>query len=115
MATRLQKAAALRDALSLVLDGIALAEKGLLRGPSKEEERELTRLLGALAVEKSDIKRRLDDVLDGDTSVTGPTPLQVQQTATLSAQVRQLTNQALVASAAVRLATDILGLASEIA
>ena len=115
MPTKLQKANGLRNALSLVLDGIALAEKGLLRGPSKEDERELNRLLGALAVEKNDINQRLDDLLDGDTSVTGPTPAQVQQTAALAAAVRGITNQAVVASAAVRLATDILDLATQIA
>lgn len=110
-----QKVENLRTSLFLTYDSIALAKKGLLASPSKEEERELNRLIGALGVEAADIETRLNDALDGDTSVTGPTAEQVQSTAALTAEVEALTKGVLVASAVVSLATKVLDLASEIA
>ena len=114
MATKEEKIDEFTNALFLTFDSIALAKKALLASPSKEDERSLIRLIGALEVEVADIETRLNDVLDDDTSVKGPTPAQISEVGKLSAKVQQMTNQALQAKAVVTLVTNVLALASKI-
>ena len=57
---------ALSDMLSLVYDAIAIAQKGLLANPSKDEERKLNRTLAKLELERVDLRAMLDAMEDAD-------------------------------------------------
>jgi hypothetical protein len=105
----------LEEALSLVFDAIALAQKGLENNPSKEEERALNAALIDLDLRRATIEAKLDALIAHTTPVVGPTPAQVAQVAALSAEVETLTSAAVTASAAVVLTTRVLALATEVA
>ncbi len=105
----------LGNMLSLTFDAIAIAQKGLLRNPSKEEERKLNRTLAKLELERTDIRAQLDALIAGEQNIVGPTLDQVQEISRLTAEVDALTNASLTASGAVALASRILALATEVA
>jgi hypothetical protein len=105
----------LGNMLSLVFDAIAIAQKGLLKNPSKEEERKLNRTLAKLKLERADIRAELDSLIDGEQNIAGPTPAQVKEMSKLIAEVDKLTNASVTASGAVALTSRILALATEVA
>ncbi len=105
----------LGNALFLVLDTIAIANKGLLKNPSKEDERKLNRTLAKLELERADIRAKLDAIIAGESDIVGPTSGQVQEISSLTAEVEAVTNANLTASAAVALSSRVLTLATEVA
>jgi hypothetical protein len=105
----------LSDALAVVFDGLAVAGKALLRNPTKEEKRRLSRVQAKLELERAEIVAAMDAILDGDDDYPPPTAAQVGEIAKLSAQVEGLTNDALTASAGLALAGSILEMASGLA
>jgi hypothetical protein len=105
----------LGNALSMVFGAIAIAQKGLLKNPSPEEERKLNRTLAKLELERATISAKLDALIAGNQDIAGPTPGQVQEISSLTAQVEVLTNANLTASGAVALTSRILTLATDIA
>ena len=106
---------ALAEALSLVFDAIAVAEKGLEKNPSKEEERKLNQTLVDLDLKRAKIQAKLDAQVNRTAPLAGPTAAQVAEVATLTGEVQRLTGRALTASAAVRVTTRVLALATEVA
>ena len=104
----------LGDALSLVFDAIALAQKGLLKNPSKEQERKLNRTLARLELERADIHAQILALIAKKGAVPRPTTAQVKEISDLTAEVDALTNASITASGAVALTSKILGLATEI-
>jgi len=105
----------LGNMLSLVYDGIATAQKGLLRNPSPEEERKLNRTIARLEPERAKIRAKLDALIAGAQNIVGPTPDQVQQMSSLTAEVEGLTNASLTASGTIALTSKILDLAWKVA
>lgn len=105
----------LGNMLSLVYDGIATAQKGLLRNPSPEEERKLNRTLARLELERAEIRAKLDALIAGAQNIAGPTPNQVQEMSRLTAEVEGLTNASLTVSGAIALTSKILDLAGKVA
>jgi len=106
---------ALGEALSLVLDAIALAEEGLEMNPSKEEERALNETLTNLELKRAAIQAKLDALIAKTRQVAGPTQEQVAQISALTAQVGAQTNASVTASMAVALTSRVLALATEVA
>ena len=105
----------LGEAVALVIDAIALAEKGLERNPSREEERELNQTLIDLEERRAEIQAKLDALVDGTQQLAGPTRAQVAQISSLTGQVEAETNASETASGAVTLSARVLALATEIA
>jgi hypothetical protein len=102
--------------LALVYDAIAVAQKGLLANPTKDEERALNRTLAKLELERADLSAMLDALEDADNKdFTGPTAEQVTLIGTLTAEVDNLTSANLTASAAVDLTSRVLDLATKVA
>jgi hypothetical protein len=94
---------ALEEAISLVLDAITLAEKGLEMNPSLEEERALNETLNNLDLKRAAIRAKLDALIAKTRQVSGPTQEQVARISVLAAQVGAQTNASVTASAAVGL------------
>ncbi len=105
----------LNDSLLLTIDAIAVAEKGLLKNPSKEEERSLNRNLAELELKRAGIRAMLNALIAKERDIKGPTIEQVEEISRLTAEVDSLTNAALTASGAVGLSSRILSLATEVA
>jgi hypothetical protein len=106
---------ALGAALSLVFEAIKLAEKGLEKNPSKEDERELNETLIKLERQRAEIQAKMDALIAHTRVVAGPTPEQVARIAALTAEVGARTNASVTASAAVALSSRALALATEVA
>ena len=106
---------ALQDAISLVLAAIALAEKGLERNPSKEEERALNETLNDLELKRAEIRATLDALIAKTRPVAGPTQEQVARISTLTGEVGAQTDASVTASAAVAVTAKVLALAAEVA
>jgi hypothetical protein len=105
---------ALGKALSLVRKAIATAEKGLLLNPSTVEQRELNETLVELELKKAKIRAQLDAQIAASTTIAGPTAAQVVEISSLTAEVEELTNASITASAAVALTSKVLALATEV-
>ena len=105
---------ALEDALALVYDAIALAQKGLRANPSKEEGRKLSKTLARLEVERADLEGLIDAMADAPEAVQPPTPAQVESIAALIGEVANLTRANLTATAALAVASKVLDLAIDI-
>jgi len=105
----------LGNALSLVFRAIGMAQKGLEKNPSKEEERELNETLVELERKRAEIRAKLDALIAGSRQVASPTTAQVKKVSDLTAEVEAATNASITASGAVALTSRILSLASEIA
>lgn len=105
----------LSDALSLVFDALAVAQKGLLKNPSREEKRKLLRRIGRLEGERAEIAAKMDALEAGATDVVGPTKNQVDEIAALTGEVEAMTRANLTASAALALTSRIMTLATEVA
>ena len=105
---------ALGKALSLVGKAIAAAEKGLLSNPSTEEQRDLNATITELKSKKTAIRAQIDALNAGSSTIAGPTPAQVAEISRLTGEVERLTNQAIAASAAVKLTSRVLSLATEV-
>ncbi len=103
------------NALSLVFGAIGVAQKGLLKNPSKEEERDLNETVAKLEMKRAEIRAKLDAVIAGNRQVTGPTIEQVKEISSLTGQVEALTNESITASGAVALTAKILDLATQVA
>ena len=106
---------ALGELLSLVIDAIALAEKGLEKNPSKEDERQLNETLNDLEIKRGEIQAKLNAMIAQTRQVADPTQAQVAQISQLTAQVGAQTNASVTASAAVALTSRVLALATEVA
>lgn len=105
----------LGNALSLVHRAMTLARQGLLKNPSKEDERELNETLNDLEVQRAALTAKLNALITGSKPVAGPTSAQVSEISRLTAQVGALTAAAVTASGAVALTSKVLTLATEIA
>ena len=105
----------LSNALALVFDGIALAEKGLLKNPSKEEERQLNINLAQLERDRATIKANILALSSKSREIAPPTEAQVAEMSTLTAEVDALTTGALTSTGALALSSKIMTLASGIA
>ena len=106
---------ALGEALSLVFKAIALAEKGLAKNPSTEEERELNETLNELELQRAEIQAKMDALIANTREVAGPTPAQVARISALTAEVGAQTNASVTASGAVALSSRVLALATDVA
>ena len=98
-----------------MFDAIALAQKGLLKNPSTEQERQLNRILAKLELERADIQAKITALIGKAKGVNGPNEDQVLEVSNLTAQVDVLTNANITASGAIALTSNILGVATEIA
>lgn len=105
----------LGNALSLVFKAIGIAKKGLLKNPSKEDERELNQTLAKLELRRAEIRAKLDALIAREREVVGPTTAQVKEISSLTGEVEALTNVSITVSGAVALTSKILMLATEIA
>jgi hypothetical protein len=106
---------ALGEALFLVFDAIALAQKGLVKNPSKEEERDLNETLNKLELRRAEIQAKMNALIDGTRVAPGPTRAQVARISALTAEVGRRTNASVTASSAVALSSRVLALATEVA
>ena len=103
------------NALALVFDAIASANKGLFANPSKEEERKLHKALLRLEVERADLVGMLDAMADGETlDVDAPTQTEVDEIANLTGQVAGLTKANLTAAGAISVTSGVLALAMKV-
>jgi hypothetical protein len=66
-------------------------------------------------MKRAEIRAKLDALIAGTTTITGPTTEEVNEISSLTAQVEALTNQNITASGTVVLATKILDLATKVA
>jgi len=105
----------LGNALALVFDAIAVAQKGLLKNPTKEEGRELNERLVDLELKRAQIRAKLDALIAGSRRVSGPTADQVKEISTLTGQVEALKNESITASGAVALTARVLDVATRVA
>lgn len=106
---------ALEDALSMVFRAMALAEKGLVHNPSKEEARDLNATLVDLDMKRAVLEAKLNALIGQTAQIAPPTAAQVAQVAALTGEVATLTAAAVTASAALALTGRVLALATEIA
>jgi hypothetical protein len=104
----------LSDALALVFDAITVAEQGLLRNPSVEEERELNEQLNDLQLKRATIRAQIDALIAGTRTIAGPTAEQVAEISRLTGQVEALTSAATTASAAVAFTSRVLEVATNV-
>ena len=105
----------LEKALTLVEKAIVMAEQALEMNPTKEEERDLNETLNKLQRKRAEISAELDALTVGNRQVIGPSKEQVAEISSLTGEVEKLTNQAIAASAAVKLTSRVLALATEVA
>jgi hypothetical protein len=106
---------ALGDALHLVFEAIALAEKGLEKNPSTDEERVLNENLVALELQRAEIQGMINDLIAQTRTLPGPTAKQVAEISNLTGEVEAVTNASVTASRAVALTSRALALATEVA
>lgn len=103
------------DALALVYDAIALANKGLLANPSKEQERKLNKTLLRLEAERTDLMGTLIALAKKQpVGVPPPTQAQVDEIANLTGEVEGLTRANITAAGALAVASGVLDLATAI-
>jgi hypothetical protein len=105
----------LSDALALIFSAITIAEQGLLRNPSVEQERELNEQILALELRRATLRAQLDALINGNATIAGPTAAQVAEISRLTGQVDTLTGAALTASSAVALSSKVLAVATDVA
>lgn len=105
----------LGQALTLVFQAIAVAEIGLEKNPSKEQQRELEDTAHDLELQRAAIEAKMDALIDKIPGVTGPTPDQVAKISQLTTQVGALTRDSTTASGAVALTSRVLALATQVA
>ena len=104
----------LLNAILLIDETIALAEKGLLSNPSTEEERSFNRVLLRLKTEREVLDAELDAALNARSAVQGPTASQIAQIGALTDQVEQAANNNANAGARLALIGSVLDLAGKI-
>jgi hypothetical protein len=104
----------LLNAILLVDEAIALAEKGLLRNPTTEEGRSLNRALLRLKTEREVLDAELDAALEARTVVQGPTASQIAEIGALTDQVERAANDNASVSAGLALVGKVLDLAGEV-
>ena len=103
------------NTLALVFDAISSANKGLLANPSKEEERRLNKTLLRLEVERTDLMGMLIALANNEpVGVAPPTQAHVDEIATLTGAVENLTRANLTAAGALTVASNILALAAAV-
>ncbi len=105
----------LEKALTLVENTIVMAEQALEMNPTKEEERDLNETLNKLQRKRAEISAELDALTVGNRQVIGPSKEQVAEISSLTGEVEKLTNQSIAGSAAVKLTSRVLALATEVA
>jgi hypothetical protein len=113
--TRKSPILAFIDAIHLVFEAIALAEKGLEMNPTKEEERALNETLVKLEVKRAELEAMRDALISQSRRLPGPTAPQVAEVSRLTGEVEALTNASITASRAVALTSRALAVATEIA
>lgn len=105
----------LGKALHLVFVAIALAEKGLEKNPSPDEERALNATLNDLERQRAEIQAKIDALIAQTRKLPGPTAKQVAEISRLTVEVEAVTDASLTASRAVALTARALALATEVA
>jgi serine protease inhibitor ecotin len=103
------------EALHLVFGAIALAEKGLEKNPSPDDERALNQTLIDLELQRAEIQAKIDALIAQTRNLPGPTAKQVAEISRLTGEVEAVTNASLTASRAVALTSRTLALATEVA
>jgi uncharacterized coiled-coil protein SlyX len=104
----------LTRALNLTLDSIQIVNDALDANPSRANEIKLARRLANLERRAAKQRAQLDSITE-TTEVVGPSPEQVERMAALVEKVETATNQALAASAILRLTGEVLDLMTAIA
>ena len=105
----------LGNARKMVSRGIKLAKKGLLKNPSKEERRDLNRVLLNLERDRATINAMITALINKEKEIVGPTAEQVAEISELTGEVGKVTNDNLTASGALALSSKVGTLATKIA
>jgi len=103
------------EARHLVFAAIALAEKGLEKNPSTDEERTLNQTLNDLELQRAALQAKIDALIQQTRHIPGPTAKQVAEVSQLTQEVEAVTDASLTASRAVTLTSRTLALATEVA
>jgi hypothetical protein len=104
----------LLSAIHLVDVALAVVGKALTRNPSLGDKRALNQHKLRLNAERSVLQAEFDAAIAGHTGVQGPGSAAIAEIDRLTAIAEAATRSAISASQAIKLGTDVLGLATEV-
>ncbi len=104
----------LNAALDLVYEGIAISGMALMNNPSLAERRKLNRKQALLELERTDIVAAMNAIL-ADEPYLVPYAIQIAEIVDLTSEVQRSKRSAMTVSAGLKLAGDILDMASGLA